>query len=124
MTTTSTDRRLVTLALAALGVLVILPVLLVGGGMMGYMGYGPMMGGVQGGMWTDGGAAPGWLFLVGAAMRLLFLAVVVGAGYLLYRVATGRPDEDDALAELRLAYARGDLDDDEYERRREVLDRD
>jgi putative membrane protein len=74
-------------------------------------------------MW-GGGAAPGWLFLVGVAVPLLFLAVVVGAGYLLYRAATGRSDEDDAVAALRLAYARGDVDDDEFERRREVLERD
>jgi putative membrane protein len=123
MTTNSIDRRLVPLVLAALGVLVLLPVLLVGGGMMGYMGYGPMMG-VQGGMWANGGAAPGWLFLVGAVLQLLFLAVAVGAGYLLSRAVTGRPGGDDALAALRLAYARGDLDDDEFERRRDVLDRD
>lgn len=123
MTTTPTDRRLATLVLAALGVLVLLPVVLVGGGMMGYMGYDPMMGGAQGGVW-GGGAAPGWLFVVGAALQLLFLAIVVGAGSLLYRAVTDRPDGDDALAALRLAYARGDLDDDEFERRREVLERD
>ncbi|WP_380678549.1 SHOCT domain-containing protein [Salinigranum sp. GCM10025319] len=123
MSTKSTDRRLVTIVLVALGVLVVLPLLFMGGGMMGYMGPG-MMGGMWGGTWGDGGAIPGWLYVVGIVMRLLFLAVVVGGGYLVYRLVVDRADEDDALAELRLAYARGDLDDDEYERRREVLDRD
>ena len=121
MTTTSTDRRLVTLVLAALALLVLLPLLFMGGGMMGYMGFGPMMG--TGGMWGDGSVAPGWLFVVSAVMQLLFLAVVVGGVYLVYRAVTDG-GEDDALAELRLAYARGDLDDDEYERRRDVLERD
>ncbi|AUV80746.1 hypothetical protein C2R22_02985 [Salinigranum rubrum] len=120
MTTTSSDTRLVTVVLAALAALVLLPLLFMGGGMMGYMGGGPMMG-VQGGMWGD--ATPGWVFVVGAVMQLAFLAVVVGGVYLVYRAVT-RETEDDALAELRLAYARGDLDDDEYERRREVLERD
>jgi putative membrane protein len=119
MTTTSTDTRLVTLVLAALVLIVLLPLLFVGGGMMGYMGGGPMMGG---GMWADG-SAPGWVFVVGAVMQLAFLAVLVGGAYLVYRAVTRDADEDDALAELRLAYARGDLDDDEYERRREVLER-
>ena len=122
MSTRSTDRRLVTIllvTLGALGALVVLPLLFMGGGTMGYMGPGMM-----GGMWGDGGTVPGWLYVVGIALRLLVLAVVVGAGYLVYRVVADRTDEDDALAELRLAYARGDLDDDEYERRREVLERD
>ena len=120
MTTTSSDTRLATIVLAALAALVLLPLLFMGGGMMGYMGGGPMMG-VQGGMWGD--ATPGWLFVVSTVMQLAFLAVVVGGVYLVYRALT-RETEDDALAELRLAYARGDLDDDEYERRREVLERD
>jgi putative membrane protein len=121
MPTTTTDRRLVALVVAALAVLVLLPTLFMGGGMMGYMGPG-MMGGMWGG--TASSAVPGWMFLVSAAMQLLFLAVVVGGLYLAYRAVTDRGESDDALAELRLAYARGDLDDEEYERRREVLDRD
>lgn len=120
MTATSSDTRIVTVVFAALALLVLLPLLFMGGGMMGYMGFGPMMGG-QGGMFVDG-AVPGWLFVVSAVMQLAFLAAVVGGVYLVYRALTGG-DEDDALAELRLAYARGDIDDDEYERRRAVLER-
>ncbi|WP_136590536.1 SHOCT domain-containing protein [Salinigranum halophilum] len=126
--TTTTNARIVTVVLAALAVVVLLPLLFVGGGMMGTgpmgsgpMGFGPMMGG-QGGMWTAG-TAPGWLLVVNVVLRLAFLALVAVGGYLLYRALTRDADEDDALAELRLAYARGDLDDDEYERRREVLER-
>lgn len=122
MTTTSSQTRLVALALLAGVVLVVLlPLLFAGGGMMGYAGGGPMMG-AQGGMWAGDGV-PGWVFVASAVTRLAFLAVLVGGGYLGYRALT-REGEDDALAELRLAYARGDLDDDEYERRREVLERD
>lgn len=121
MTTTSSDTRLVTLVFAALAVFILLPILFMGGGMMGFMGFGPMMGG-HWGMWADG-TTPGWMFVVSALMQLAFLALVVGGIYLVYRAVTRDGDEDAALAELRLAYARGDLDDDEYERRRAVLER-
>ena len=47
------------------------------------------------------------------------LLVLVGIGYLIYRSASGDP----ALDELRLAYARGDLSDEEYEERRDRLTR-
>lgn len=121
MSTTSTDRRLVALLLAALGVLVVLPLVFMGSGMMGYMGFGPMMG-IQSGVAS--GVVPGWMLVVGLVMQVLFLAVLVGAGYLLYRLVLGDTARGDALEELRLAYARGEIDDDEYDRRREVLERD
>jgi putative membrane protein len=71
------------------------------------------------------GTVPRWAFLVGAAMQFLLLAVLIGAGYLLYRAVTGTTGRSDrALDELRLAYARGELTDEEYETRREVLERD
>lgn len=128
MSSTSTDGRLVPIlvaVLAALVVLVFLPLLFVGTGTMGFGSMGPgMMGTAQGGMWADGGALPGWTFVVGVVLQLLFLAVVAGGVYLAYRAVTDRDDEDPALAELRVAYARGDLTDDEYERRRDVLERD
>ena len=90
----------------------------------GAMGGGPMMGG----MWGDGAwghsAMPGWVLLAGFVMQLLFLAVLVAAGYLIYRETTDRDVSDEALEELRLAYARGDLTDEEYQERREALERD
>jgi putative membrane protein len=116
------NTRLVTIILIIIGAFVIFPMLFMGVGMMG---YGSMMGGMWGGgMWGDG-TIPGWLYIVGIVMQLLFLAALVGGGYLIYRAVTGtKSDSDPALEELRLAYARGELTDEEYEQRREALQRD
>ncbi|MFT4947372.1 MAG: putative membrane protein [Natronomonas sp.] len=122
MTANTTDRQLVWVVLAIVGVLVVLPAFAMGFGMMG---TGAMMGGTwEHGMWgaSDG---MGWLFVVGVGMQLLFLALLVGAGYLGYRALTDPgASRDPALEELRSAYARGELDDEEYERRRERLEAD
>jgi putative membrane protein len=121
MATDTRDTRLVTIVLVTLGALVVLPMIFMGFGMIG---FGPMMGGMWGhGAW-DGRTMPGWVPLVAVLMQLLFVALIVGAGYLLYRAITGSDDADRALEELRLAYARGELDDDEYEQRRNTLERD
>jgi len=122
MATNTTDTRLVTIVLIAIGALVVLPMVFMGFGMMG---FGPMMGGMWGhGTW-GGGTAPGWVPLVGVLMQLLFVAAIVGAGYLLYRAVAGSDADDDrALEELRVAYARGEVSDEEYEQRREALERD
>ncbi|MFB6100954.1 MAG: SHOCT domain-containing protein [Haloplanus sp.] len=108
-----------TLVLLVLGALILLPILTMGMG-------GTMMGGpMTHGMWGGGTAmAPGWMLLLGVLGQVLFLVAIVGVGYLLYRgVTQAESDTDDALAELRLAYARGDLSDEEFERRRETLQR-
>lgn len=125
MTTTTTDRRLVAAVFVALGTVLVLPVLLMGFGMLG---YGSMMGGAGGsGMWGFGmdaaGATPGWLVAVGILLQLLLLVVLVGAGYLLYRAVVGTGGGDRALEELRVAYARGDLTDEEFESRKATLER-
>lgn len=116
------DTRLVTLILLVVGALLIFPMLFMGFGMMG---IGPMMGGMWGsGMWGDG-RMTGWMFIAGIVMQLLFLAVLIGGGYLIYRaIRSSDSDSDQALEELRLAYARGELTDEEYEQRREALERD
>jgi putative membrane protein len=123
MATNTTDTRLVVIVLALLGALVLLPTLFMGFGMMG---AGPMGMGHDG-MWGSGGSTPGWWPVAGLLMQVLFLAAVVGLGYLLYRAVVGAQSStaggDPALEELRLAYARGDLDEEEYERRREHLQR-
>jgi len=122
MPTNSDDTRLVTLLIVIIGAVFIVPLFFMSFGMMG---FGPMMGGMWGGhMWGDG-TMPGWMFLVGIVMQLLFLAALLGGGYLIYRAITGsESNSDQALEELRLAYARGELTDEEYEQRREALDRD
>ena len=122
MPTNSDDTRLVTLLLVIIGAVFIFPLFFMGFGMMG---FGPMMGGTWGGhMWGDG-TMPGWMFIVGIVMQFLFLGALVGGGYLIYRAVTGdASDSDHALEELRLAYARGELTDEEYEQRREALERD
>jgi len=122
MPTNSDDTRLVTLLLVIIGAVFIFPLFFMGFGMMG---FGPMMGGMWGGhMWGDG-TMPGWMFTIGIVIQLLFLAALVGGGYLIYRAVTGDgSDSDQALEELRLAYARGELTDEEYEQRREALERD
>lgn len=120
MTTDTTDRQLVWVILAVVAGLILLPVFGMGFGMMG---AGPMMGGMWGdGMWGMGGAS-GWMLVIGVGMQLLFLAVIAGGAYLGYRALTAQDESSDpALEALRAAYARGDLSDDEYERRRERLE--
>jgi len=122
MPTNSDDTRLVTLLLVIIGAIFIVPLFFMGFGMMG---FGPMMGGMWGGhIWGDG-TMPGWMFIVGIVMQLLFLAALLGGGYLIYRAITGsESSSDQALEELRVAYARGELTDEEYEQRREALERD
>lgn len=81
----------------------------------------PMVGMWDGShMWTGGmgpGTALGWLW------PLLWLVITVGVGYVLYSffsVSSGQ-QVDSAVEELRAAYARGDLSDEEFERRLERL---
>lgn len=116
--TTSTS----TLVLVLLGLLLAGPLLFAGGGMMagGPMGgHGPMVG--DGGMWASGmtDGAAGWWLPVAFGTRLVVLAVIVGAIYLAYRRVTGTEDTDPAMGELRRAYARGDLTEEEFDERRE-----
>ncbi|ELY65719.1 SHOCT domain-containing protein [Natrinema versiforme] len=121
MATDTRDTRLAAIVLVAIGVLVVLPMAFMG---FGTMGAGPMMGGMWGHEMWSGETAPGWLPLVAVLLQLLFVAAVVGGGYLVYRAIAGADDTDPALEELRLAYARGELSEEEYEQRRNALDRD
>lgn len=118
--TEDTDTRLVVILLVVFGVLFVFPALGMGAGMIGF--------GMDSGMWGGGvwgGTVPGWMFLVGILFQVLFLAAVLGGAYLLYRALTDSGEaSDEAIEELRRAYARGDLSDEEFERRRERLQRD
>ncbi|MDS0476299.1 SHOCT domain-containing protein [Natrinema sp. 1APR25-10V2] len=121
MTTDTRDSRLVTAVLVAIGALIVLPIVFMGFGMMG---FGSMMGGTWGhGMW-GGGPGTGWMAVVAIVMQLAFLVAIVGGGYLLYRAVSGSGGDDRALEELRVAYARGELSEEEYEKRRDALERD
>lgn len=74
------------------------------------LGPGGMMGGGMGLWWLFSGLVP--------------LILVVGAGYLLYSaLGADRDRTDPAVEELRAAYARGDLTDEEFDARYERLRR-
>ncbi|WP_435181980.1 SHOCT domain-containing protein [Halorussus sp. AFM4] len=114
----SSNAQLSRLAITVIAVLLLLPVvmLLFAWPMMG-MGWwihAPADGRVGPGGF--GGATPTWMLDFWVAGLL----VLVGAGYLLYRRAAGETT-DPALAELRRAYARGDVSDEEFEERRRRL---
>lgn len=115
----ASENDLARVLLGVLAIIVLVPLL-----MMLFMM--PMMGMWSGGHMADGGmwgAGTGtWLWPL---MWLVPFVVVAGIGYIVYR-AVRRPADrvsDPAIEELRAAYARGDLTDDEFERRRERLER-
>jgi len=98
------------------------PTLLSGGGVAGRAGgdagHGGMMSGYGGAM---GGYAPGAGFL-GPLIPLLVLLLVVGGGVALVQELrdggkAGPARSDEAVAELRSAYARGELSEEEFETR-------
>lgn len=113
MTTANRNDPWLRLAVALLAVVLLLPLLL--------MAFAfPMMGG-----WMMGPGPGGAVSVWGWAVMLVPLLVLLGLGYVLYRtLAAGDPGGDAALEELRLAYARGDISDEEFETRRERLERD
>lgn len=81
--------------------------------LMGMGGWGQM------GHWTNTGGM-GWL---GPAIWFGVLLLVLGSSYLAYKAIsqTSGQASDAALEELRVAYARGNLSDEEFEQRREQL---
>ena len=123
---TNVDNRLVVLGIVLLAALLVLPTLAMGLFGTGHMGGGMWGGGMWGGGggWGDGGF-PTWVFLLAALSQLAFLGLLGLGAYLLYRAVTGRQDSTDAaMEELRLAYARDDLTDEEFENRRDALEED
>ncbi|WP_158059280.1 SHOCT domain-containing protein [Halorussus halophilus] len=103
-----------TIILLIIGAIIVLPMLTMGMGFGGMMGYGGMMGGY--------GTSGGWWPLIGMALQLGFLLVLLGGGYLVFRrVTETQSSRDSALEELRTAYARGDISDEEFENRRTKL---
>ncbi|MFC7156653.1 SHOCT domain-containing protein [Halomarina halobia] len=116
MATTRTSDGLLRVVAVVLGVIVLFPLLMMVFAM-------PMMG-MMGWWWGGqpvGGLSPLW----GVGVMLVWLLILLGVGYALYRGLVGRvgTDGDPALAELRMAYARGDLTEEEFEQRRGRLRR-
>ena len=111
--TTSLLRRLILLVLA----IVLVPVLMM-------LVLTPMVGTWGGGhMWNGpmtGGPVSPWLWTL---LWLVVLVAIVGIGYFLYGAVTdtGPQRTDQAIEELRIAYARGELSDEEFETRLERL---
>lgn len=116
MATTRGSDGLVRVVVVVLGVIVLFPLLMMVFAM-------PMMGMM--GWWWDGGMMNGFSPLWGVGMLLVWLVVLLAIGYVISRVLVGQvaPESggDPALEELRLAYARGDLTDEEFEQRRKTL---
>jgi len=103
-----------TIVLLIFGAIILLPLLTMGFG--GMMGYGGIMG--------YGGTTSGWWPFVGMLVPLIFLLILLGGGYLVFqRMSETQTSRDPAMEELRTAYARGDLTDEEFEARRERLER-
>lgn len=108
------DTRLGTILLLILGAVIVLPMLTMGMGFGGMMGHGGMMG--------QYGTTGGWWSLAGMFVPLTFLFVLLGGGYLVLQAGTdSRAARDPAMEELRRAYARGELSDEEFEKRRRRL---
>ncbi|OYR58897.1 SHOCT domain-containing protein (plasmid) [Haloplanus rallus] len=104
-----------TILLLILGAFILLPLLMMGMGFGGMMGYGGMMG--------QYGSTGGWWPVIGMLVPLVFLVALLGGGYLLFRrVSKTQTSDNPAMEELRLAYARGDLTDEEFESRRNKLE--
>ena len=81
----------------------------------------PLMVGVGWDMhtaWHGSGGGWGWVL-----MWLVPILVLVGFGYLLYMLVGSNNKSHDprAMDELRTAYARGNLSDEEFEKRRDRL---
>lgn len=103
-------RRLIRGVLLIVAVLLLVPLLL----MLFMMPMMGMMSGV-GGMEM---MSPAW----GIGMMLLTVLVLLGLVYAIYRAVAGTT-RDPALEELRTAYARGELSQEEFEQRRNDLKR-
>ncbi|WP_458207762.1 SHOCT domain-containing protein [Haladaptatus sp. NG-SE-30] len=120
MATTDDGDSLLRIFLVVLAVLLLVPLLLLAF-------VAPLMG-VMGGSMVGPGFR-GQVPLLGWLMMLVPLLVVVGFSYLAYRMLAGGGGNggigggDRALEELRMAYARGDISEEEFEKRRERLQR-
>ena len=112
-TTSTADGSLFRGILLAVLILIAIPFVMMP--MMGAWGVGHMH------EWMWNGTGGSWAWIV---MWLVMLGILIGGGYLLYRALRSPSDTaDPALEELRTAYARGELSDEEFEERRNRLQR-
>ncbi|MFT4891360.1 MAG: putative membrane protein [Halobacteriales archaeon] len=110
MSQTADSDSLVKLVIVIAAVLILGPVLLM-------LVAAPFMGG----MMMLGMPGAGGLAIVGLLITLLVPLLLVVAVLALYRRWGEREREDEALRELRMAFARGEIDREEFEERREAL---
>ena len=116
--TTTDDSSIVRVVLAVVLILIAIPfvMMVVMMPMMGTWGVGHM----NGWMWDGSGASGVWIL-----MWVVMLGILLGGGYLIYRaLLTPRQSSDAALEALRTAYARGDISDEQFEKRRQRLRQD
>ena len=100
-----------------LRIVIIIAVILVVGPFVLMLLAAPFMGGM---MMLGLPGAGGFAFF-GVFLMLLFPLLLIVAGVFLYRQWNDRDREDEAMRELRMAFARGDIDREEFEERRESL---
>ncbi len=106
---------LLTLVLIVVGAIVLLPLLIMLFAMpimAGWGGHWDGLGWFPFGTWWTGGTS--WIVLLIVAGVIIYLVTRDEDG-------SATADDDRALEELRMAYARGDLSDEEFERRRQRL---
>lgn len=93
------------IVLLVLGIILVLPILFMG------MAF-PFMGGMMG--YPTGTGGNMFFFGLGWLLPLLVLGLV---GYAIYRIARDGSGTDAAIRTVREAYASGEIDEEEYEKR-------
>lgn len=111
MSSQSTDDGALRLVLIVIALIILAPLLIMvlAVPMMGIWGTGMM------GSYGDIGVSPLWSI----GMTVVWLVVFIGGGVLVYRLLarSKEPAREPAIQELRLAYARGEITDEEFEER-------
>lgn len=88
------------------------------------MGWGNMMGGY--GLGYYGAGNYWWMGLIGMALQFIFWIAIIAIGWGLikrygFNSSGGHSKTDNALAILSERFAKGEIDSEEYTRRKETL---